>query len=123
MFSIKSVFDSGLKVQSGLSSFIRNSCYRASLNRIKRPAYARLYPVTLVKPDGSSITIKYHEPISIIKLPYDLNLLSDIDRKRRMLKRQMSGKTDKKQASLNEEIIDKTTKFDPKKYLIMNKKK
>lgn len=34
-----------------LSTLVRTHCYRASIGRIKRPVYARQYPVKLVKPD------------------------------------------------------------------------
>jgi hypothetical protein len=45
--------------------------------------------------------------------------LDEAERKRRLLKRQMSGKTDVKK--IKETFIDKETKFDPKKYLIKMK--
>ncbi|XP_014586328.1 large ribosomal subunit protein mL55 isoform X1 [Equus przewalskii] len=35
---------------------------RASLTRVRRQTYARLYPVLLVKQDGSTIHIRYREP-------------------------------------------------------------
>lgn len=94
----------------------RGNCFRASFGKIARPVYARMYPVKLVKPDGSSITIQYHEPISIIKLPFNINELDEAERKRRLLKRQMSGKTETKKKSSGI-LIDKKIKFDPKKYL------
>lgn len=38
------------QLNSGTSlTSIRNGCYRASIGRNRRPIYARLYPVTLVK--------------------------------------------------------------------------
>ena len=98
---------------------VRKNSYRASIGKISRPVYSRLYPVRLVKPDGSAINIKYHEPIGIIKLPFDLNKLDEVDRKHRLLKRQMSNKLDSKKKSSG--IIDKTVKFDPKKYLNIKK--
>ena len=64
---------------------------------------------------GSSITINYPEPIALIKLPFDINLLDEVERKRRLIKRQMVGKTDSKK--VKDTFIDKETKFDPKKYL------
>lgn len=111
------------KISSCLSTIIRQTCYRASIGRIKRPVYSRLYPVKLVKPDGSSINISYNEPISIIKLPFDLSQLNETDRRRRLLKRQMSNKIDLKQIKENQELTSRDIKFDPKKYLNMNKKK
>ena len=94
----------------------RCHCYAASLGAIKRPVYARTYPVKLVKPDGSSINIKYHTPVGIIKMPYDINQLDEAERKRRLLKRQMVTKQVKKESI----ILTKQVTFDPRKYL--NKK-
>lgn len=118
----KRLVQNGLDKVSCVKVTTRDSCYRASLNSIKRPVYARMYPVTLVKPDGSSITIKYHEPIAVIKLPLDLNQLNESERKKRMLKRQMSGKGDRKSNESVNQILDKSIKFDPKKYLNLTKK-
>ncbi len=113
MLPLKSVLAS---LQPVAAVFARSNCYRAAFGSIKRPAFSRLYPVKLVKPDGSSITIKYHEPVAIIKMPFNLSDLDEAERKRRLMKRQMSNKaTSTKQASGI--IIDKAVKFDPKKYL------
>ncbi|RNA41437.1 39S ribosomal mitochondrial [Brachionus plicatilis] len=119
----KRLVQNGLEKVSCMRVVTRDASYRASLNSIKRPVYARMYPVTLVKPDGSSITIKYHEPIAIIKLPFDINQLNETEKKRRMLKRQMSSKGDRKSSDSVNQIMDKTVKFDPKKYLNLTKKK
>ncbi len=43
---IKTQLNSGISLTS-----IRNGCYRASIGRVRRPIYSRLYPVTLVKYD------------------------------------------------------------------------
>lgn len=40
----------------------------ASITKIHREKYARMYPTTVVLPDGSSIKIRYHEPRHIIKV-------------------------------------------------------
>nr|6NU2_m Chain m, 39S ribosomal protein L55, mitochondrial [Homo sapiens] len=42
---------------------------RASLTRVHRQAYARLYPVLLVKQDGSTIHIRYREPRRMLAMP------------------------------------------------------
>ena len=102
------------------SLFVRNHAFRASIGRIQRGVYSRLYPVRLIKQDGSSVNIWYHEPCGIIKLPFDLNLLDETDRKRRLLKRQMSGAQTKRDAS--NILPDKSLKFDPKKYINKSKK-
>ena len=96
-----------------------NHCYRAAIARIQRPVYARQYPVKLINEDGSSITINYPEPIAIIQLPFDISKLDEVERKRRLLKRQIASKSDSKK--VKDEIIDKSVKFDPKKYLIKMK--
>ncbi len=95
---------------------VRTNCFRACFGKITRPVYARMYPVKLVKPDGSSLTVQYHEPVSIIKLPFNINELDEAERKRRLLKRQMSGKTETKKKDSGI-LIDKKIKFDPKKYI------
>ena len=48
---------------------IRNfNANRAVVTKIKRTTYCRKYPTLLVQPDGSTITINYHEPREIIKV-------------------------------------------------------
>lgn len=49
---------------------------RASLARLRRQAYARLYPVLLVKQDGSTIHIRYREPrrmLLVSRLPWPVS--------------------------------------------------
>ena len=113
MSLVKNILSANL-IQPLFSSFSRSTCYRASLGRNRRPAYSRLYTVNLVKPDGSSIRIQYPEPIALVKLPCDLNQVDEAERKKRLLKRQMSSRTVRKAV---ESIVDKSVKFDPKKYI------
>lgn len=40
----------------------------ASVTKVHREVYTRLYPTIVVLPDGSSINIRYHEPRRIIKV-------------------------------------------------------
>jgi len=40
----------------------------ASITKVHRKMYARLYPTTVVLPDGSSFNIRYYEPRKIIKV-------------------------------------------------------
>lgn len=67
------------------------------------------YPTVLVLPDGSSINIEYHEPRQIITLPLNISELSEVEQKRRLLRRKPKTKI-----VLVEEIQDD---FDEFKYL------
>ena len=54
---------------TALCGQVRNfNANRAVVTKIKRATYCRKYPTLLVQPDGSTITIKYHEPREIIKV-------------------------------------------------------
>ncbi|XP_072129875.1 large ribosomal subunit protein mL55 [Mobula birostris] len=65
----------------------RNNSNRTSVVRIGRQVYTRMYPVLLVRPDGSTINIRYKEPKRIITMPVDVSLLPEAERKARMRKR------------------------------------
>lgn len=66
---------------------VRWNSNRASIGRINRTIYTRLYPVTVVRPDGSSFRIRFKEPRRIITLPVDIESLSPEERQRHLLKR------------------------------------
>lgn len=76
--------------------------------------YARLYPTTVVLPDGSSFNIRYYEPRKIIKLPLDLSTLSEAERMARLERRKP-----KKKVKIEEDIEDD---FDARKYVHFLKK-
>jgi large subunit ribosomal protein L55 len=106
---------------SVLLQFIRHSCHRASIGKNPRPLFSRLYPVVLVRPDGSTIRISYREPISIMKLPFDLSTVDEYERKKRLLKRQMGAKKVVTKSEDDEINFDDKTKFDHRKYINLKK--
>ncbi|XP_077390890.1 large ribosomal subunit protein mL55 isoform X2 [Festucalex cinctus] len=61
---------------------------RTSVVRCSRQKYERLYPVMLVRPDGSTINIRYKEPRRILMMPVDLSTLPEEERRRRQKKRE-----------------------------------
>ncbi|KAK2085853.1 39S ribosomal protein L55, mitochondrial [Saguinus oedipus] len=69
------------------SSWLADSS-RASLARVRRQAYARLYPVLLVKQDGSTIHIRYREPRRMLAMPVDLDTLTAEERRARLRRRE-----------------------------------
>lgn len=69
----------------------------------------------MVNPDGSTYTIRYHEPRAIIALPFDLSQLSEAERKARIETRKP-----KRKVKIEAEVDDK---FNAKKYLKFIKKK
>merc|ERR1712142_251336 len=66
---------------------VRWNSNRASISRINRTIYPRLYPVTVVNPDGSSFRIRFKEPRRIITLPIDIESLSPEERQQQLMKR------------------------------------
>uniref|UniRef100_A0A1Y9H9E9 39S ribosomal protein L55, mitochondrial n=1 Tax=Anopheles farauti TaxID=69004 RepID=A0A1Y9H9E9_9DIPT len=87
----------------------------AAVVKVHRSIYARRYPTVMVLPNGATINLKYHEPRKIIKLPLDLSLLSEAERKARIEKRKP------KQKIRIEDDVEDT--FNANKYLKYMKKK
>lgn len=87
----------------------------AAVTRLHRTVYCRMYPTVVVQPDGSTINIRYHEPRKIIKLPLDLNTLSEADRKARL-----EARKPRKKVKTMEEVEDT---YNAKKYMKYIRKK
>ncbi|NWW86912.1 RM55 protein, partial [Rhynochetos jubatus] len=64
---------------------------RTSVSHLHRHLYGRLYPVLLVKTDGSTVRFRYKEPKRILMLPLDSNTLPEAERKAR-LRRQLPSR-------------------------------
>ncbi|KAK2179844.1 hypothetical protein NP493_469g00005 [Ridgeia piscesae] len=95
---------------------VRWNCNRASVTRINRKIYTRMYePTVMVMADGSTISIRYCEPREIIKLPLDINTLSAEEQAARLAKRKP-----KQKIVIEEDIEDS---FDLSQYSHLWKKK
>ncbi|XP_054045578.1 39S ribosomal protein L55, mitochondrial isoform X2 [Rissa tridactyla] len=69
----------------------RTNSNRAAISHLNRQLYGRLYPVLLVKLDGSTVRLRYREPKQILMLPLDSSTLPEAQRKAR-LRRQFPSK-------------------------------
>ncbi|XP_075562698.1 large ribosomal subunit protein mL55 [Pelecanus crispus] len=69
----------------------RSNSNRAAISHLHRQLYGRLYPVLLVKTDGSTVRLRYREPKRILMVPLDSSTLPEAQRKAR-LRRQFPSK-------------------------------
>ncbi|NXE26202.1 RM55 protein, partial [Ardeotis kori] len=98
-----------------IATSVRRNSNRTSISHLHRQLYGRLYPVLLVKTDGSTVRLRYKEPKRILmvrrgrrgegglgarrgshalrppQLPLDSNTLPEAERKAR-LRRQFPSK-------------------------------
>nr|ALS04954.1 mitochondrial 39S ribosomal protein L55 [Pseudodiaptomus poplesia] len=84
---------------------------RAAITKIKRERFARVYPTTAVLPDGSTISVKYHEPRGVIRFPIVMETATEEQKNRISLLRRP-----KKKLVVTK---DQGNKFDPMKYVKM----
>jgi len=87
----------------------------ASITRVHRSNYLLTYKTLLVNHDGSTYTIRHHEPKQIIKLPLDVTTLSGEEARARIERRRPKTKI-----KIQEETL---TTFSSQKYLNLMKKK
>ncbi|XP_042585464.1 39S ribosomal protein L55, mitochondrial-like [Cyprinus carpio] len=89
---------------------------RTCVVRFGRQKYERMYPVLLVRPDGSTINIRYKEPRRIMKMPVDITTLSEEERKIRMRKREPKRAAKQKLDDFEDDFkVDDYSKFWKKK--------
>ncbi|XP_065298982.1 large ribosomal subunit protein mL55 [Dermacentor albipictus] len=94
---------------------VREASNTAFVSRVKRATYVRHYPTVLVQPDGSTITVRYHEPRSLIKLPLKFEELTPEEQQLVLVKRKPP-----EVVVIQEELEDN---FDSQRYLKFIKKK
>lgn len=66
---------------------VREASNMPLISRVKRATYVRHYPTVLVQPDGSTITARYHEPRSLIRLPLKFEELTPEEQQLVLVKR------------------------------------
>lgn len=94
---------------------IREASNMAFVSRVKRATYVRHYPTVLVQPDGSTITVRYHEPRYIVKMPLRFEELTPEQQQVVLVKRKPP-----EVVTIQEELEDN---FDSNQYLKYIKKK
>ncbi|EDO46966.1 predicted protein [Nematostella vectensis] len=94
----------------------QHSTCSASITRLKKQAYPRMYKVLVVQPDGSTYTMRYHEPRKIVRLPVDPTTLAEEERKERM--RRLKPEKPKKIYQIEEDETD----FDQRSWTRLIKK-
>ncbi|XP_070582918.1 large ribosomal subunit protein mL55 [Erythrolamprus reginae] len=62
---------------------------RTSIACYPRSKYSRLYPVLLIKLDGSTLNVRYKEPRRIVQVPVDINTLPEAERRSRMRRKNL----------------------------------
>ncbi|XP_052774846.1 39S ribosomal protein L55, mitochondrial-like [Mya arenaria] len=82
---VRPLFVTKISSNSNLTCY-RQNCHMAAITKTQRKHFMRTYPVLLVQPDGSTINIQYKIPRAILKLPENLDRLTEAEKQARRKK-------------------------------------
>uniref|UniRef100_A0A1I8EAZ8 39S ribosomal protein L55, mitochondrial n=1 Tax=Wuchereria bancrofti TaxID=6293 RepID=A0A1I8EAZ8_WUCBA len=85
----------------------RCNAHYTTISRIKRAKYIRQY--YLLHPDGSTIRIRTSEPLDLIQMPFNVDTLTDEERRFLEIKRHKTKKLTKRRETVKfnaDEYID-----------------
>ncbi|EFO26986.1 hypothetical protein LOAG_01501 [Loa loa] len=92
-----------ISLLSTVKTFYRSdrfNAHRAAISRIKRAKYIRQYHVTLLHPDGSTVQIRAAEPLDLIQMPFNMDTLTDEERRHLEMKRHKTKKLTKRRETV-----------------------
>ncbi|XP_061093848.1 large ribosomal subunit protein mL55 isoform X2 [Conger conger] len=85
---------------------------RTAIVRFGRQLYERMYPVLLVRADGSTIKIRYKEPKRVLMMPIDITTLSEEQKKARSKRREVKKTVQQSNDDFEDDFkVDDYSKF------------
>ena len=88
-------------IQSPIHVSVLQNAYRASLGKPSRSLYQKQYRITIMQPDGSTIGARFKEPCKFVRLPVDLRVADEDERRQRLALRKPQVKQIKEVSVFN----------------------